>query len=150
MKFFDYLRTLNLKVLVSFAITSAVEGFYPKNFAGYTSYQFESFRQALPLISLVGSMAASSFGMTKFFVSGPLSIFPTERKFDEILSFPFICVLLLNTMFGFRLICIESAFFSTYRFQNYGFEAKRNLYYDDTSIPTYSSTFALTIEKHEL
>ena len=111
-----------------------MEGFYPKNFAGNTSYQFESFSHALPLISLVGSMAASSFGMTKFFVSGLLSIFPTERKFDGILSFPFICVLLLNTMFGCRLMCIESAFFSTYRIQNYGFEGRRNLYQDDISI----------------
>ena len=115
-----------------------MEGFYPKNFAGNTLYQFESFSQALPLISLIGSMTASSFGMTKFFVSGFLSIFPTECKFDGILSFPFICVLLLNTMFGCRLMCIESAFFSSYRLQNYGFEIyqdfRRNLYHDDTSI----------------
>ena len=129
MKFFDYLRTLNLKVLVSFAITSAVEGFYPKNFAGITSYKFESFSHALPLISLIASMASSSFGMTKFFVSGLIPIFPTERKFDGILSFPFVCVLLLNIMFGCRLVCIESAFFSHYRLQN-NVAGRRNPYPD--------------------
>ena len=31
-------------------------------------------------------------------------------------------------------MCIESAFFSTYRLQNYGFEGGRNIYQDDTSI----------------
>ena len=111
-----------------------MEGFYPKNFAGNTSYQFEKFSHALPLISLVASMAASSFGMTKFFVSGLVPIFPIDPKFDGILSFPFWCVLLLNTMFGCRLICIESAFFSTYRLQNYGFENGLTQYHDDTSI----------------
>ena len=111
-----------------------MEGFYPKNYAGNTSYQFESFRHALPLISLVVSMTASSFGMTKFFVSGLISIFPTEQKLDGILSFPFICVLLLNTMFGYRLVCIENAFFSTYRLQNYGLDSGRNRYHGDASI----------------
>ena len=111
-----------------------MEGFYPKNFAGYSSYQFESFSHALPLIKLVVSMASSSFGMTKFFVSGLIPIFPTERKFDGILSFPFICVLLLNTMFGCRLVCIESAFFSYYRLVNYGLEFGRNRYHDDIFI----------------
>lgn len=131
---FDHLGTLNLKVHVSFAITSAVEGFYPKNVAGNTSYHFESFSHALPLITLLASMASSSFGMTKFFVSGPIPIFPIERKFDGILSFPFLCVLILNTMFGCRLLCIEGAFFTYYRLQSYGVEGLQNKYVDDKSI----------------
>ena len=106
------------KVHIAFAITSAVEGFYPKNFAGFTSYQFQSFSHALPLISLVVSMMASSFGMSKFFAAGPISIFPNERPLDGMFSYQFICVLLLNTMFGSRLVCIENAFFTTYRLDN--------------------------------
>ena len=106
------------KVHIAFAITSAVEGFYPKNLAGFTSYHFESYSHALPLISLVVSMIASSFGMSKFFVAGPISIFPNERPLDGMLSYQFICVLLLNTMFGWRLVCIENAFFTTYRLYN--------------------------------
>ena len=123
-----------IKVHIAFAITSAVEGFYPKNFAGFTSYHFESYSHALPLISLVGSMIASSFGMTKFFVAGPISIFPNERPLDGMFSYQFICVLLLNTMFGWRLVCIENAFFTTYRLENEYKSIYPNQYKADTRI----------------
>ena len=123
-----------LKVHVAFAITCAVEGFYPKNFAGFTSYHFESFRHALPLITLVLSMTASSFGMGKFFVAGPISIFPNERPLDGLFSYQFICVLLMNTMFGWRLICIENAFFTTYRLDNEMQQQFSNQYKEDTRI----------------
>ena len=123
-----------LKVHIAFAITSAVEGFYPKNFAGFTSYHFESYSHALPLMSLVGSMIASSFGMSKFFVAGPISIFPNERPLDGMFSYQFICVLLLNTMFGWRLVCIENAFFTTYRLDNKIQTYVPNQYKADTRI----------------
>ena len=123
-----------LKVHIAFAITSAVEGFYPKNFAGFTSYHFESYSHALPLISLVISLMASSFGMSKFFVAGPISIFPNERPLDGMFSYQFICVLLLNTMFGWRLVCIENAFFTTYRLHNKMHPYVPNQYKADTRI----------------
>ena len=37
-------------------------------------------------------------------------------------------------MFGCRLVCIESAFFSNYRLQNHGLEGRLNRYHDDTFI----------------
>ena len=123
-----------LKVHIAFAITSAVEGFYPKNFAGFTSYHFESYSHALPLISLVISLMASSFGMSKFFVAGPISIFPNERPLEGTFSYQFICVLLLNTMFGWRLVCIENAFFTTYRLHNKMHPYVPNQYKVDTRI----------------
>ena len=94
-------------------------------------------------------MATSSFGMTKFFVSGPIPIFPTERKLDGILSFPFICVLLLNTMFGCRLVCIENTFFSYYRlqsFEDYGSKDRWNRNYGNRFIdPLIPAKYTLAV-----
>ena len=104
---------------ISFAITIAVEGFYPQNSAGYTITQFTSFKQALPLITLVISMVASSFGMTKFFLQGPIPILPKDSPVNGLISLPFICTLLINSMFAVRVICIENSFFSSYRYQRY-------------------------------
>ena len=57
--------------------------------------------------------------MTKFFLCGPVSILPKDSLLNGIVSLPFICMMLINTMFGVRVICIENAFFSSYRYQNY-------------------------------
>ena len=104
---------------ISFAITIAVEGFYPKNTAGDTLTQFTNFKQALPLITLVSSMVASSFGMTKFFLQGPIPILSKDSPVNRPISLPFICTLLINSMFAARVICIENSFFSSYRYQRY-------------------------------
>ena len=104
---------------ISFAITIAVEGFYPKNSAGYTITHFTSFSQALPLITLVISMVASSFGMTKFFLQGPIPILPKDSPVNGLISLPFICTLLINSMFAARIICLENSLFSSYRYQRY-------------------------------
>ena len=104
---------------ISFAITIAVEGFYPKNSAGYTISNFSSINQALPFITLVISMVSSSFGMTKFFLQGPIPILPRDSLVNGLISLPFICTLLINSMFAVRMICIENAFFTTYRYQRY-------------------------------
>ena len=111
--------TTQFKVHISFAITIAVEGFYPKNSAGYTITHFTSFGQALPLITLVISMVASSFGMTKFFLQGPIPILPKESPVNGLISLPFICTLIINSMFAVRMICIENSLFSSYRHQRY-------------------------------
>lgn len=104
---------------ISTAITFAVEGFYPQNSAGYAIPTFQTFNEALPLISLTISMVASSLCMTKFFLRGPIPILPKDSPINGLISFPFICVLLLNSMFVVRVICIEHAFFSYYRYQRY-------------------------------
>ena len=107
------------KVHTSFAITMALEGFYPKNLAGYTIDYFNSYDQALPLISFVISMVTSSFGMTKFFLHGPVQLLPKNYPINGLISLPFLCTLLINCMFAVRMICIENAFFSSYRYHQY-------------------------------
>ena len=97
----------------------AVEGFYPKNSAGYTLTSYKTFNQALPLITFVTSMITSSFGMTKFFLQGPIPILPKDSALNGLISLPFIATLFLNSMFGIRAVCIENAFFSSYRYQRY-------------------------------
>ena len=97
----------------------AIEGIYPKNSAGFTINTFTSFNQAIPLVTLVTSMITSSIGMTKFFLQGPTPILPKDSPINGLISLPFISTLLMNSMFGIRIICIESSFFSSYRYQYY-------------------------------
>ena len=60
--------------------------------------------------------------MTKFFLSGPIQFLPNDSAaFNGLLSTPFLSLFLINTMFGFRIVCIESAFFTSYRLQSYNF-----------------------------
>ena len=107
------------KVHISFAITMAVEGFYPKSSAGFTEDSFTSLNQALPMMTLIISMTASSFGMTKFFLKGPISILQKDSPMNGLLSISFIATLFSDTMFGCRVVCIENSFFSSYRYQRY-------------------------------
>lgn len=111
-----------VKVHITFAITCVVEGFYPTNSASFTITSFQNFNQALPLITLSISLIASSFGMTKFFLQGPISILPKNSPINGLISLPFIAMLCLNCMFGFRVACIENAFFTSYRQQKYHIE----------------------------
>ena len=107
------------KVHVSFAITFAVEGFFPIDSSGYTATSFKDLNQALPLITLIISLITSSLGMTKFFLLGPIPILPKDSPINGLVSLPFVCLWIINTMFGVRVICIENAFFSSYRYQHY-------------------------------
>ena len=126
---------------VSFAITSAIEGFYPKNNAGYTIPSFTSLNEALPLIKLITGFFVSSFGMTKFFLSGPMPILPKTSPLKGIISLPFVCMLLINSMFGTRLISIESALFTSYRHQHEGTMTEKRI--DPIIDPEYRLTFYL-------
>ena len=64
-------------------------------------------------------MIASSFGMTKFFLKGPISILQKDSPMDGLLSISFISTLFIDTMFGCRVVCIENSFVSSYRYQRY-------------------------------
>ena len=57
--------------------------------------------------------------MTNFFLKGPIPILPHDGPMKGLISLPFGCTLLLNTMFIVRVLCIEKAFFSSYRYQRY-------------------------------
>ena len=64
-------------------------------------------------------MVSSSFGMTKFFLQGPIPILSKDSPLNGLVSLPFICTLLMNSMFACRVICIENAFLTSYRLQSY-------------------------------
>ena len=86
---------------------------------GLTITSLNNFNQAFPFMTLTSSLITSSFGMTKYFLSGPAPILPKDSLLDGLISIPFLCMLILNSMFGVRIICIENAFFSSYRYQRY-------------------------------
>ena len=103
---------------ISLAILFETEGFFPKNEEGNTVLTFQNFNQVLPLLSFLFSIFSSSFGMSKFFLSGPIAFLPKNAPLGGLLSFPFLCLCTINIMFGSRIICIEHAFFTTYRRQS--------------------------------
>ena len=109
---------LSLQVNISLSILFAIEGFFPKDDQGFTITTFETFNAALPLLTFLLSLFASSFGMSKFFLSGPIQFLPNDSAFNGLLSIPFLSLCLINSMFGFRIVCIESSFFTTYRYQS--------------------------------
>ena len=68
------------------------------------------------IYTLLFSLFAGSFGITKFFVKGPVPVLPQDVPLAGVLSFKFLTLLLLNTMFVVRTFCLEASFFSTYHY----------------------------------
>ena len=100
---------------IQLAICFAVQGFFPNRDAeNYTVYNFDTLAQAKPLISFVISVMSSSFGMGKFLLDGPIRFLSKEYPLGGLLSPPFISVVLMNTMFGVRILCLENIFFTSY------------------------------------
>ena len=79
---------------------------------------FSSFSSTQPILTFLLSSLAASYGTSKFFLCGPVQIIPKSSLFDGLLSCPFITLCLLNCMFIFRLISIESMLFTNYRYEN--------------------------------
>ena len=116
------------------AILFATEGFFPKQIDGqYIKTTYKDFNSALPLLTFCLSLFSSSFGMSKFFMSGPIQFLHNDSALNGLLSVPFFCLFILNSMFGFRIVSIESAFFTSYSYQiwnqennaNFGFNHKQ-------------------------
>ena len=93
----------------------AVDGFFPKGVWGEKISEFKDFSSALPLVTFVLSLFASSFGTSKFLLNGPIQFISNDSALNGMLSVPFLCLCILNAMFGCRIICIESSFFTSYR-----------------------------------
>ena len=70
----------------------------------------------LSVCTLFLSLFSASFGITKFFVKGPLPILPQDAPLGGLLSVKFFLLMFLNTMFVVRAFCLEGAFFSSYRY----------------------------------
>ena len=104
---------------ISLSIVFAIEGFFPRNAEGYEISSFDNFNQALPLITFLLSIFTSSFGMSKFLLSGPIPFLSKNSPLDGLISVPFFCLFWINIMFGIRIVCIECALFTSYRQQQY-------------------------------
>ena len=110
---------IQFQVNISLAILFAVEGFFPKDVDGSTLSHYKDFSSALPLATFLLSLFASSFGTSKFLLNGPIQFISNDSAFNGMLSVPFLCLCILNAMFGCRIICIESSLFTTYRLHSY-------------------------------
>ena len=100
-------------MLTSLCILFSTDAFYPKSDTGESTR-----KMTVSLASFFISIFASSFGITKFFVKGPLPILPQNAPLGGVLSLKFIILFLLNTMFVVRTFCLEAAFFTSYRSDN--------------------------------
>merc|ERR1719367_2239999 len=100
-----------LQVLTTLCIIFTTEAFYPKD--SFTGISKSSMTFAV--YTLILSLFTGSFGMTKFFLKGPLPILPLDAPLAGVLSFRFITLLLLNTMFVVRTFCLEASLFTSYR-----------------------------------
>ena len=72
-----------------------------------------------PVAQLILSLFTGSFGIMKFFLKGPLPILPLDAPLAGVLSFKFLVLLLLNTMFVVRTFSIEASLFTSYRHTYY-------------------------------
>ena len=96
-------------MLTALCIIFSTEAFYPKGVDGESTRKL-----TVTLTSFFISFFASSFGITIFFVKGPLPILPQNAPLGGLLSMKLIILFLLNTMFVVRAFCLEAAFFTIY------------------------------------
>ena len=129
---------------MSLAILFTTEGFFPNHVDGdIVKTTYKDFNSVKPLLSFIVSLLASSFGMSKFFLAGPIQFLPIDSSFNGILSVPFLILCLINSMFGIRIICIESAFFTTYNYQLWN---KKTHSYDQEQIaPIITPEYRLVV-----
>ena len=95
----------------------ANETFYPRDDDGNPRYHFKDFNETIPFITVLLSLFSSSFGMSKFFLAGPIQFLSEKATVNGLFSISFLCLCLINSMFGFRIVCLESALFTTYRYE---------------------------------
>ena len=129
---------------MSLAILFTTEGFFPNHVDGdIVKTSYKDFNAVLPLLSFIVSLFASSFGMSKFFLAGPIRFLPLDSAFNGVLSVPFLILCLINSMFGLRIICIESAFFTTYNYQVWN--KKTHLYDQKQIAPIITPEYRLVV-----
>ena len=104
---------------ISLAVCFAVQGFFPhRDEWNLIKYQFNSYEEAVPLISFITSVLSSAFGMSKFLLEGPIP-FLSKKGIAGIMSRSFFMMIYLNIMFGQRILCIENILFTSYVFVDY-------------------------------
>ena len=101
--------------VVVMAIIFTDDTMYPRNNYGAIIPYYRTFWEALSKIKVFVSLFTAALGMAKFILNGPISILPKDYPINGLVSPHFMAALLIHTMFGFRTICIENAFFTTYQ-----------------------------------
>ena len=97
-------------MLTTLCIIFTTEAFFPKGLLGESKTSM-----TFAIYTLILSLFTGSFGITKFFLKGPLPVLPKDAPLAGLLSFKFLNLLLLNTMFVIRTFCLEASFFTSYR-----------------------------------
>ena len=97
-------------MLTTLCIIFTTEAFYPKDSLGNSKTSM-----TFAVYTLILSLFTGSFGITKFILKGPLPILPLDASLAGLLSFKFLILLLLNTMFVVRTFCLEASFFTSFR-----------------------------------
>jgi hypothetical protein len=126
----------------------ATDGFFPIGIYGNAESSITRIYDTLPIITFCISFVSSSFGMTKFFINGPLKILPKNAFLSGILSLRFLTLLILNTIFASRIYAIEAIFFSRYlsrdsydywttTIESIASEKYRLLYYFTPVVPSF-------------
>ena len=87
----------------------ANETLYPRDDEGNPLDHFRDINETIPFITVLLSLFSSSFGMSKFFLFGPIRFLSNKVTSNGLFSVPFLCLCLINSMFGFRIVCVESA-----------------------------------------
>ena len=77
----------------------SLNGVFPHDDYGNSVEIFSSFTEAMPIVTFILSVMASAFGISKFFVVGPLKLLSQDTPLSGILSFSFLAHLFVN--FGF-------------------------------------------------
>ena len=96
--------------MTTLCIIFTTEAFYPKLDSGESTSEMP-----FAAYTLLLSLVTASYGITKFFLTGPLPIIPKTALLGGMLSIRFLTFLLLNTMFVVRTFSLEASFFANYR-----------------------------------
>ena len=109
-----------------------LNGFFPHDQFGFATEIFSDFTQILPAMSFCLSAFASAFGISKFYLIGPLRLISQDTLLSGLCSLSFLGHLFLNFGFVLRIYAIEHTLFSEYIISSSSFS------YDKYGITTKS------------
>ena len=109
-----------------------LNGFFPHDQFGFATEIFSDFTQILPAMSFCLSAFASAFGISKFYLIGPLQLISQDTLLSGLCSLSFLGHLFLNFGFVLRIYAIEHSLFSEYIISSSSFS------YDKYGITTKS------------
>ena len=88
--------------------------FFPHDKFGFTLEKFTNPWEILPVMTFCMSVIASAFGISKFYVIGPLRLISQDSPLMGLLSLSFLAHIFINCGFVFRIYAIEHSLFSEY------------------------------------